>query len=352
MDIQKKKYFNAVKDTNDIKIISIKNEEPERDKKEKERNDKMDEFLTENCREANNPIFIPTDIQYKPRGLFKILSRLALFLLIFFVGGVGGVWMNQSIMPKLAAKEPFKNYAFFKSVNDRTSIINQTNNVIISEDLAVLESIRKTNPLVVKITANYVFAEKLSASKIKAGVKPKTAIENRNLNGVIITGDGLILTRDPQNFKIDLAKNDFKEVNYTVNYNGKDFTVSGRENITFFDAVDKSAKGMIKGNMVILKIMAENLPVVALGDSINMEIGERVVALGNNIFSGIVSGRGAKGIISMDNNPSDAYFGSGPLIDNKGRMIGINIINEKDIATSDFIGVDEIKDFIKQVIGS
>lgn len=341
-----------MKDINDIKITSIKNEEPEKSAIEKNRDEKMEEFLSENNKEANNPIFISTDGQYKPKGLIRVFGYLVTFLLIFLIGGVGGVWMEQSVMPKLATKEPFKNYAFFKSVNDHTSIIYQPSSVTVSDDSALLDSIRKVNPSVVKITANYVFQEKLSASKKKAGVTPKTSIENRNLNGAIITSDGLILTRDPQNFQIDLAKNDFKEVNYTVSYGGKDFTVSGLENITFYDAVDKSVSGTEKGNMVILKIKAENLPVVALGDSINAEVGERVVALGNSIFSGIISERGANGIISVDNNPSGAYFGSGPLIDNKGKVIGVNIISDKDQAGNNFIGVDEFKDFIKQVIGS
>jgi len=352
METQKHKISSGVKDISDIKITSIKNENSYQDGREKDRDEKMEEFLAERNHEENNPIFIPTDGQYKPRGLIKIFNRLAVFLLIFLVGGAGGVWMNQSVMPKLAAEEPFKNYAFFKSVNDRTSIINQTNNVIISDDSALLESVRKVNPSVVKITANYVFKEKLSVYQEKIGVKPKTNIENRNLNGVIIASDGLILTRDPQNFQIDLKKNDFTEVNYTISYNGKEYTVSGLENITFYDAVDKAVSGTEKGNMVILKIEAENLPVIALGDSINAEVGVRVVALGNSIFSGIISNRGAKGIISIDNKPPSAYFGGGPLVDNKGKMIGINIVDGNDQAGGSFIGVDEFKDFIRQVIGS
>lgn len=341
-----------MKDINEIKITSIKNDGFDRQVNEKDRNEKMEEFLADGSREANNPIFIPTDGQYRPKGLMRMFSSLIMLVLVFLVGGIGGVWMEQDVMPKLATKDPFKNYAFFKSVNDHTNIIQQTNNVIVSDDSALLDSIRKVNPSVVKITANYIFKEKLSASKTKAGVQPKTSIENRNLSGVVITSDGLILTRDPQNFQIDQKKNDFSEVNYTVSYNGKDYTVSGLENITFYDAVDKNASGTEKGNMVILKIQAENLPVIALGDSINAEIGQRVVALGNNVFSGIISERGANGIMSIDNYPSPAYFGSGPVIDNKGKMLGINFIDKNDRAGNSFIEVDAFKDFIRQVIGS
>jgi S1-C subfamily serine protease len=341
-----------MKDINDIKVTSIKNEEPREDAREKERNEKMEEFLAESNRQSANPIFIPTEGQYKPRGMMKIVSYLGMFIVIFLVGGIGGVWMDQSVMPKLAGKEPFKNYAFFKAIGERTSIINNTNNVIISDDSALLESIRKVSPSVVKITANYVFQEKPPIKKKANAPALKTTIENRNLSGVIITSDGLVLTRDPQNFKIDLAKNDFTEVNYTVTYGANEYTVSGVENITFYDAVDKSVKGTEKGNLVILKIKAENLPVIALGDSTNAEIGQKAVALGNSAFSGIISERAIGGILSIDNTPSSAYFGSGPLIDSKGKMMGINIINGKDMATGSFIGVDEFKDFIKQVIGS
>lgn len=341
-----------MKNTNDIKITSINNEESEQNAREKDRDEKMDEFLSENNKGTSNPIFIPTDSQYKPKGLMKIAGQLAMVALIFLVGGIGGVWMDQSVMPKLAAQEPFKNYSFFKSINDRTSIIYQPSNVTISDDSAILESIRKVNPSVVKITANYIFKEKPPAKKKASAPVLKTSVENRNLNGVIITSDGLVLTRDPQNFQIDLAKNDFTEVNYTVSFSGKEFTVSGSENITFYDAVDKAVSGTEKGNMVILKIKAENLPVIALGDSINAEVGQRVVALGNSVFSGIISERGAKGMFSVDNYPSGAYYGSGPLIDNKGKMLGINFIDKNDRAGNTFIGVDEFKDFIRQVMGS
>lgn len=340
-----------MKEINDIKVTSIKNEGFHEDMREKERTEKMEEFLAESNRQAANPIFIPTEGQYKPKGLIKMVGYLAMFLFIFLVGGAGGVWMDQSVIPSLANKYPFKNYAFFKSISDRTNIINNTNNVIISDDSALLESVRKVSPSVVKITANYVFKEKPPTTKKKTTVELKTSIENRNLSGVIITGDGMILTRDPQNFAIDLKKYDFTEVNYTVSYGGNEYTVSGVENMTFYDAVDKTVSGMEKGNLVILKIKAENLPVVALGDSANLELGQRVVALGNSLFSGIISERGERGTISIDNNPSGSYFGSGPLIDNKGKMVGINIINEKNIATANFIGVDDFKDFIRQVIG-
>lgn len=351
MDIQRNKFFNKAKNINDIKITAIKSEEPRRERRDSDREEKMEEFLTDGNRQVDNPIFIQTDSQYAPKGLMKILNRLVLFIVIFLVGGIGGVWMDQLVIPKLALKEPFKNYAFLKSINDHTSIINQTNNVIISDDSALLESIRKISPSVVGITANYVFTEKLSAAKLKARIKPKITIENRSLNGVFITSDGLVLTRDPQNFKIDLVKNEFTEVNYTVSFGEKEWTVSGSENITFYDAVNKTVKDTEKGSLVILKIKAENLPVVDFGDSINAEAGQRVVALGNNIFSGIISENGVKGIIRIDNYPSSSYFGSGPLVDTKGKIIGINIIDKNDRAGSSFIGVDEFKDFIKQVIG-
>lgn len=340
-----------MKDINDIKITSINQEELIEGKRDKERSEKMEEYLAESNRQANDPIFIPTEGQYKPKGLMKIINNLAMLALVFLVGGAGGIWMEASVIPKLSDKEPFKNYAIIKSITDRTNIINNTQNVIVSDDSSLLDSIRKVNPSIVKVTANYIFREKTPATKKKTTAEPKTSIENRNLSGVIITSDGLILTRDPQNFAIDLKKNDFIEVNYTVSYGGKDYVVSGLENITFYDAVDKSVSGMEKGNLVILKIQAENLPVVALGDSASAETGQKVVALGNNIFSGLISERTDRGIISIDNTPLPSYYGSGPLIDNKGRVLGVNIINDKDISTRSFISVDEFKDFIKQVVG-
>ena len=98
--------------------------------------------------------------------------------------------------------------------------------------------------------------------------------------------------------------------------------------------------------MAILKIDAVNLPVVELGDSSKLKVGQFVIAIGtalgefrNTVTTGVVSGLG-RGITAGDPygglserlddviqtdaaiNPGNS---GGPLMNSKGQVIGINV---------------------------
>ena len=93
-------------------------------------------------------------------------------------------------------------------------------------------------------------------------------------------------------------------------------------------------------DMAIVKIKADNLPLVALGDSDKLRVGEIVVAIGNpyglqqTVTMGVVSakgrsipigieGRAYKDFIQTDAaiNPGNS---GGPLLNSKGEVVGIN----------------------------
>ena len=90
-------------------------------------------------------------------------------------------------------------------------------------------------------------------------------------------------------------------------------------------------------DVAVIKIKAENLPVLSLGDSDMIEVGEWVLALGNpfglshTLTAGIVSakGRSSVGITDYEDyiqtdaaiNPGNS---GGPLIDLQGKVVGIN----------------------------
>ena len=92
-----------------------------------------------------------------------------------------------------------------------------------------------------------------------------------------------------------------------------------------------------KSEVAIIKIDADDLPTVALGDSGELEVGEWVIAVGNpfglteTVTAGIVSalGRNNIGIADYENfiqtdaaiNPGNS---GGPLLNIKGEVIGIN----------------------------
>ena len=90
-------------------------------------------------------------------------------------------------------------------------------------------------------------------------------------------------------------------------------------------------------DVAVIKIDADNLPVLALGDSDNLEVGEWVIAIGNpfglthTLTAGVVSakGRSSVGIADYENfiqtdaaiNPGNS---GGPLVDLYGRVVGMN----------------------------
>ena len=149
-------------------------------------------------------------------------------------------------------------------------------------------------------------------------------------SGVVITKDGYILTN---NHVVDGAK----EVKVTLT-DGRDFTakVIGRDP---------------KTDIAVVKIDADNLPIVSLADSSKVKVGDVVLAVGNpfgvgqTVTEGIVSAknRGNMGIEDYEDfiqtdaaiNPGNS---GGALVDIDGRLIGINTAILSDSGGSQGVG--------------
>lgn len=144
-------------------------------------------------------------------------------------------------------------------------------------------------------------------------------------SGFIVSKDGLIATN--RHVVSD------REASYTV------LTNDGKKYDAEVKAIDPT------NDVAILKINASNLPVLELGDSGNLKIGQTVIAIGNSLgeFRNTVS----KGIISglKRNVTAGDGFGQsetlseviqtdaainpgnsgGPLLDIRGQVIGVNV---------------------------
>ncbi len=135
-------------------------------------------------------------------------------------------------------------------------------------------------------------------------------------SGVIVTGDGYILTN---NHVVDGAD----EVKVALQ-DGREFTakVVGRDP---------------KTDVAVIKVEATNLPIVPMADSDQVEVGDVVLAVGNpfgigqTVTTGIVSATGRGGALGLDYedfiqtdaaiNPGNS---GGALVDTEGRLIGLN----------------------------
>ena len=92
-----------------------------------------------------------------------------------------------------------------------------------------------------------------------------------------------------------------------------------------------------KTDIAVIKIDARDLPAITFADSNNVQVGDRVLAIGNpfgvgeTVTSGIVSGTGRSGATGLDYedfiqtdaaiNPGNS---GGALVDMEGRLIGLN----------------------------
>jgi serine protease Do len=134
-------------------------------------------------------------------------------------------------------------------------------------------------------------------------------------SGVIVSADGYILTN---NHVVANAK----DVEVTLN--------DGRQMTAKVIGTDP------KTDVALIKINANNLPTISLADSDKVEVGDRVLAVGNpfgigqTVTQGIVSaknratsGEGDEDFIQTDAaiNPGNS---GGALVDTEGRLVGIN----------------------------
>lgn len=171
--------------------------------------------------------------------------------------------------------------------------------------------------------------------------------------GFFVTEDGMIITNK--------HVVDSTGVQYTV------ITQDGQEYNAEVLALDPIR------DLAVIKINpqeGENFPVVELGESKSIRVGQTVVAIGyslgefaNSISKGIVSGLGRSilagsafgrterlsDIIQTDAaiNPGNS---GGPLLDIYGRVIGVNVAVAQDAENVGFaLPIDPVRDIIKQV---
>lgn len=144
---------------------------------------------------------------------------------------------------------------------------------------------------------------------------PEKRMQKGQGSGFIISPDGYILTNNHvvgEADKILVALNDGREM---------EAKVIGTDP---------------KSDVALIKVEADNLPVIDLGDSDKLEIGEWVIAVGNpfglseTVTVGVVSAKSRSvGIAEYEDfiqtdaaiNPGNS---GGPLLDSFGRVIGVN----------------------------
>jgi S1-C subfamily serine protease len=235
------------------------------------------------------------------------MKNLQKFIIILIVGAVGGIFSTQILWPYFVEKPLMEKY----KIKEAPTYVVQKEEIYIQENVALVQAIEKVEKSVVGIGT-----ETSGGQKFLKG------------SGLVLTNDGLIITLS------SLVSSDSK-----VFYDGETIPT-------------EILKRDSQGNLVLLKVEKENLPVCRFADLKKTKIGERVFLLGEkydedaNAFIKFTN----EGIIKsfdeslVETNLSEGKFAPGTALFNiEGEMVGLNYLSAEGEILA--IPIQKIREF-------
>ncbi|MGI6103206.1 MAG: S1C family serine protease [Patescibacteria group bacterium] len=256
--------------------------------------------------DKSNPTKAPVARQDRRRAPFIVLF---LFLSLFMggLGAVAGVYL-------LTTTNLATTLGIGTTSDDGNLAVTRTERVVLEESSSVIDAAEKVSSAVVSI----------STTRNVQDLFGRVFEQRGGGTGFIITSDGLIVTN--KHVVSD------EGTTYTV------FTSDGRD----FEARVLARDPL--NDLAVIKVDATGLPVVELGSSADLKVGQFVVAIGNalgefsnSVTTGVISAKerqitasggggvaeSLSGLLQTDAaiNPGNS---GGPLVNLKGQVIGIN----------------------------
>lgn len=284
--------------------------------------------------EEQQESYQPTSPLSKSRGgQFVVL----LLILAFVMGGVGGA--GSLIL--LSENTAVRRWLGITESSPLNLTRTTTEKLVVEESNAFIDTVKRVSPSVVSV----------SVKKEGVDLFGRIVSQEGAGTGFIITSDGLIVTNK------HVVSSD--SATYTVvTTDGKSYDAKVQARDTFND-------------LAILKIEATGLPVMDLGDSDAVEVGQWVVAIGNafgefdnSVSVGVVSAKNRKlstdsvgssqeltGLLQTDAaiNPGNS---GGPLVNLKGQVVGINTAIASTTGESSGVGFAIPINSVKKAIDS
>jgi len=272
---------------------------------------------------------------------FIVVGLIAGFIItVFLAGFIGSVigatypnWANKlSFLPEFLKP---KQTGIEKVSQGGTEVVRTV------EESAVIDAVAKASPAVVSIVAKTV-----SLDPMRGVIQSQQGIGT----GFIVRADGIILTNS-----------------HVVSDQSITYTVVTKDKKTYeVKKIDRDPSI----DFAVLKIDAKDLPIVELGDSDALKVGQKVIAIGNalgrfdnTVTVGVVSGIG-RGVTASDSlgvsqetlenviqtdaalNPGNS---GGPLLDLGAKVIGINFATTVSAENIGFvIPINHIKNVLEQ----
>ena len=248
-----------------------------------------------------------------PRQDFQLIQMKKLLNFILWPALAGLTFaVVLLVVPRLAARLPgFEGY--FPQVNSQATSASPG-------QLSYSDAIKKAAPAVVSINykEDVIRRQDRYITPFETESEEYVAENNSIGSGVIISGDGFIITSYHVFFSPDTESNYSPDTTITLN--------DGTDIEAHLVSLDE------KNDLALLKIDAENLPFLKPSNSAELLVGNVVLAIGNprnigqSVSFGIISAvrqREDSFVIQTDAaiNPGNS---GGALIDTNGKLIGIN----------------------------
>jgi serine protease Do len=245
----------------------------------------------------------------------KFAKGIMLLFLVFLIGGLGGVYFDQQVLPFIRTNKYLSRINFLERAAENVTVINKTEQITIKEDDSINEIASQASNAVVNIIS--VTSQKDPLTKALKNV-------DQSGSGVLVTSDGLVAT-----YRSAIIE---KNATYQIFlFNGKNYEAK-------LVGIDEFS------DLAFLKIDAPNLTAISIGDSADARPGKKLVAIGNSFgeyqnryAAGLLSNvaktfnLGGKtvalsekleGVLETDFNNQKEYVG-GPVIGYSGDMLGI-----------------------------
>jgi len=220
------------------------------------------------------------------KGIVKIILILAL---IFSVGGIGGVYFDQHVLPFIRTNKYLSRINLLKRSAENVTVITKTQQVTIKEDDSINEIASQASNAVVNI---------ISLGSMKDPLTKLNKNTDQSGTGIIVTSDGVIAT-----YRSAIIE---KSATYKV------LLWSGSTYDAKLLGVDEFS------NLAFLKLDATNLTAISFGDTTNIHPGKKLVAIGNSF--GEYQNRYASGLLS---NIDKTYNLAGKTVSSSEKLEGV-----------------------------
>ncbi len=238
---------------------------------------------------------------------FKLLTKVIftiVFGLLFVINTVNSYRRYENFLGKSSLERTIE---MITAQKKRVFLKKANKDILANLKLSVLPKRSKAKLAVSEI------AQRCSSSVVSVKTSDKYGKEIGTASGFIVSPDGFIVTNfhvieSAYQAQVKIAEDVFKEA-YLV-------------------------KAVPNLDIAILKIEAEKLPALSIGDSDSLVSGQFVIAMGNpwgferSVSSGIVSALRSKGSIKLIQMTTPISPGSsgGPLINEFGEVVGITTV--------------------------